>query len=104
MGNNQEVLNLKRTGTKILNLDKKFVMPGLVESHTHALWGACKKLFDVSVDFTSSLDDLLAATKSRVAQASQNTIVIGGPWRIDMFENINENPKNILDRLAPDTP
>ncbi len=104
VGNDQEVLNLKRPGTKILNFDKKFVMPGLVESHTHALWGACKKLFDVSVDFTSSLDNLLAATKSRVAQASQNTIVIGGPWRIDMFDNINENPKNILDRLAPDTP
>ena len=67
VGNDQEVLNLKRPGTKILNFDKKFVMPGLVESHTHALWGACKKLFDVSVDFTSSLDDLLAATKSRVA-------------------------------------
>ena len=88
VGNDQEVLNLKRPGTKILNFDKKFVMPGLVESHTHALWGACKELFDVSVDFTSSLDDLLAATKSRVAQASQNTIVIGWPGRIDMFENI----------------
>ena len=32
-----------------------------------------------------------------------NTVVIGGPWRIDMLENIDENPKNILDRLAPDT-
>ena len=42
--------------------------------------------------------------KSRVALASQNTVVIGGPWRIDMLENIDENPKNILDRLAPDTP
>ena len=63
-----------------------------------------RNFFYVSVDFTSSLDDLLAATKSRVAQASQNTIVIDGPWRIDMYENINENPKNILDRLAPDIP
>ena len=104
VGNDEDVLNLKQSGTKIVNLYKKFLMPGLVESHTHALWGACKKLFDVSVDFNSSLDDLLGATKSRVAMASQDTVVIGGPWRIDMLENIDENPKNILDRLAPDTP
>jgi len=104
VGNDEDVLNLKQSGTKIVNLYKKFLMPGLVESHTHALWGACKKLFDVSVNFNSSLDDLLGATKSRVAMASQDTVVIGGPWRIDMLENIDENPKNILDRLAPDTP
>ena len=104
VGNDEDILNLKQSGTKIVNLYKKFLMPGLVESHTHALWGACKKLFDVSVNFNSSLDDLLGATKSRVAMASQDTVVIGGPWRIDMFENINENHKNILDRLDPDTP
>ena len=43
------------------------------------------------------------ATKSRDAMASQDTVVIGGPWRIDMLENIDENPKNILDRLILQT-
>ena len=42
VGNDEDILNLKQSGTKIVNLYKKFLMPGLVESHTHALWGACR--------------------------------------------------------------
>ena len=30
VGNDQDVLNLNQSGRKIVNLDKKFLMPGLV--------------------------------------------------------------------------
>ena len=49
VGSASDVLNLSGPGTKIHDLSGRFVMPGLVESHTHALWGACRTLFDIYV-------------------------------------------------------
>lgn len=39
VGRDSEVMNLAGPGTRIADLKGLFVMPGLVESHTHALWG-----------------------------------------------------------------
>ena len=46
VGGDADVLNLAGPGTKLNNMHGRFMMPGLVESHTHALWGACRDLLE----------------------------------------------------------
>ena len=65
IGSDEDILHLKQPNTKVFNFENKYVMPGLVESHTHALWGSCKRLFDISIDFSSSLDNLLDEVRKK---------------------------------------
>ena len=43
IGSDKEILHLRQPNTQLFNFENKYVMPGLVESHTHALWGSCKR-------------------------------------------------------------
>ena len=45
----------------------KSILPGLVESHTHALWGACQELYEVNVNYGASYGELMAAVRSQLA-------------------------------------
>ena len=101
IGSDKEILHLRRPNTKLFNFENKYVMPGLVESHTHALWGSCKRLFDISIDFKSSIDNLLDEVRKKTNEVSNSTIIVGGPWRYDMINSFSENPKKILDEVSP---
>lgn len=100
IGCNAEVLNMSGPGTTIHDMRGQFIMPGLVESHTHALWGACRDLFDVYVGYTASFGDLLEAVTVRVTQRPKGDVIYGGPWRLDMRQKMGENPKEILDQIS----
>jgi len=100
IGNSSDVLNLSGKNTVLHNLAGQFVMPGLVESHTHALWGACRELFDVYVGFGATLDKLLSAVGERAATTPHGEIIHGGPWRHDMREQMGANPCALLDSIS----
>ncbi len=102
VGADKDVLNLQGPHTKLHDLYGQFVMPGLVESHTHALWGACRTLYDIYVGFAASLDQLLEATRDRCKQNSPDQIVYGGPWRPVMREEMGANPRALLDAISTD--
>lgn len=100
VGSQSEVLHMSGPGTRVHNLHNRFVMPGLVESHTHALWGACRTLFDIYVGFSASLTDLLEAVRERCRRNDPNEIVYGGPWRPVMRSQMGTNPKELLDAIS----
>jgi predicted amidohydrolase YtcJ len=100
VGSNEDVLNLVGPGTVKYNLFGKFIMPGIIESHTHALWGACRDLFDVYVGYNASFNDLIHATKERVQKIVPGEVVFGGPWRLDMRQQMGSNPREVLDQIS----
>lgn len=100
VGTSDEIANLSGPGTKIYDLHGQFVMPGLVESHSHALWGACRTLFDIYVGFGASLDDLLLAVRERCDRDAPDQIVYGGPWRPAMRDEMGDNPRELLDQIS----
>ena len=104
IGLDKDVANLSGPVTNVTNLHGRFVMPGLVESHTHALWGACRDLFDVYVGYDASLDTLINATRVRVTQLPPGNFIYGGPWRLDMRAEMGADPKAILDNISSEHP
>lgn len=100
VGRDADVLNLAGAHTKIHNLHGRYVLPGLVESHTHALWGACRELFDVYVGYEATLQGLLDAVRVRAASLSPGMVVHGGPWRQDMRDQIDGPPRLLLDSIS----
>ena len=100
IGTEADVLPLSGPDTKIHRLHGRFMMPGLVESHTHALWGACRTLYDVYVGFGASLSDLLEAVRDRCRQNAPDQVVYGGPWRPVMRPDMGSNPRDLLDAIS----
>lgn len=103
-GNSRQIESLAGETTVIRDMGGAFAMPGLIESHTHALWGACRDLFEVYVGYGASAEDLADALSRRVATLPTGTWITGGPWRLDMRGSLGMSPRQWLDQLAPDHP
>ncbi len=100
VGRSSDLANLVGPGTTTHQLHGRFVMPGLIESHTHALWGACRTLFDIYVGFDASLSDLLNAVRERCQRNDPTQVVFGGPWRPAMRSEMGVNPRALLDAIS----
>lgn len=90
--------------TKVHDLGSRFVMPGLIDAHTHALWGACRDNFEVFVGYDADLDALIEGVSARVSTAPAGEWIAGGPWKLQYREELGHRPKELLDRVAPDHP
>jgi predicted amidohydrolase YtcJ len=104
VGTSEDIAVLAGPGTHRQSLHGAFVMPGLIESHTHALWGACRDLFDAYVGYTASTDQLAGAVRTRAAELPAGTWITGGPWRLDMRADLGMTPRDWLDQIAPAHP
>ena len=102
VGHEADVLNLAGPGTVINQLHGRFIMPGLIESHTHALWGACRSLFDVYVGFDADLTELLDEVRQHCKMKNPEQVVFGGPWRPAMRPEMGTNPLELLDNISTD--
>ncbi|UYV39220.1 amidohydrolase [Rhodobacteraceae bacterium D3-12] len=90
--------------TKRVSLAGRFVMPGLIESHTHALMGACRDLFQIYVGYTATTGQLADAVRQKAADTDKGAWISGGPWRYQMRDDLGMTPREWLDALAPEHP
>ncbi|SDE51214.1 amidohydrolase [Ruegeria marina] len=104
MGSTTEIESLAGEMTERHDLGGQFAMPGLIESHTHALWGACRDLFLVYVGYSASAEQLADAIRARAATLPKGDWITGGPWRLDMRPKLGMTPRAWLDAIAPDHP
>ena len=104
VGTDAEIKALAGAGTKHTQLHGRHIMPGLIESHTHALWGACRDLFDVYTGYSASLSELLQATRKRAANLPAGSTVHGGPWRHEMRSEMGQCPRTLLDKISREHP
>src|SRR5688572_30796744 len=72
-GNDEDVLTLKGPQTEMVNLGGKLVIPGLIDSHSHAA-NACLTEFDHPIPDMASVGDVLNYFKARAA------VVPEGEW------------------------
>ncbi|MGI9357389.1 MAG: amidohydrolase [Rhizobiaceae bacterium] len=104
VGSDADILHLAKPRTEMSDLHGKQLLPGFVESHTHALWGACQDLFEVSVGYGSTYADLMGAVRSRVMNSKDGRLLTGGPWRRDLRQQMGPNPRKTLDAISTDIP
>jgi len=79
IGKDDEILALKGIDTKVVDLGRKFVMPGFNDAHLHLAEGGFQKL---SVDMTGvkSLAEFRERLQARVATAGPREWILGGGW------------------------
>jgi hypothetical protein len=101
VGSNEDMKAVTGKNTKTVNLKGKMVMPGLVDTHIHALRGALTAL-GVLFPVSSTVDDIKAAIKKHIAdkKLKKGDWIEGSKWAID-YHKLNAK---MLDDVAPDNP
>lgn len=101
VGSDADVAALAGPGTRVVHLHGRTVWPGLIDSHTHGLWGACRDLFEVFPGLGAPLQAVLDGVAARAASTAPGAWIVGGPWRPFDRASFGPRPADVLDRVAP---
>ncbi len=90
--------------TQLIDLNGKFVMPGVQDMHLHPVDGGIKGRFECVFGDTLTADEIVREVAACVARVEPGTWIQGGQWGAALLEN---NPTGLLDKLdaiSPDHP
>ena len=102
VGSNADVAKFKGDDTTVIELSGRFVMPGFIDAHTHALNGADDKA-NLHIRQPGDKDALLAEIKAYAEANPDLNVIRGSSWNLGVFPNDNP-PKELLDEIVPDRP
>jgi hypothetical protein len=103
LGKNNEIEKYKGDKTKIIDLQGKTVLPGLIDAHMHfPLLGM--RLKQLYLDNTKSVEEALAIISKEVKKAQPGEWITGRGWHT-VYWNMKEYPDNSgLNEIAPNNP
>ena len=101
VGTNRQINRLIGDDTKVLNLDGKTVVPGLIDTHIHvADYGRCLMWLDLTT--AKSITELQRLLKEKAAQTQAGKWIVGRGWNQSCLKRM---PKTTdLDAATPDNP
>src|SRR5216683_6912675 len=103
VGSNDEILQTKGPQTKLLDLQGKTVLPGLIDSHVHPT-GACLTEYDHPIPEMESIQDVLDYVKARARVLSPGEWITVDQVFITRLREQRYPTKDELDRAAPNNP
>ena len=104
VGTNQSIKDTLGRNTKLVNLEGKTVLPGLIDSHTHpgGSWGAyIIRGVACGPDFTS-VDEILENIKKKVSETPKRNWILG--YSMDDVKMGRYPTKQELDSVSPENP
>jgi predicted amidohydrolase YtcJ len=105
VGSDQEVTSLAGPATRVINLQGRSVLPGLIDNHTHVIRGGLSFNMELRWDGVKTLGDAMTMLKRQVAitPAPQWVRVVGG-FTEQQFAEKRLPTIAELNAVAPDTP
>jgi predicted amidohydrolase YtcJ len=105
VGNNDEVMRLADSNTKVVNLNRRRALPGLIDSHLHFIRGGLNYNMELRWDGIPSLADAMRRLQAQAARtpAPQWVRIIGGFTEMQFAEKRLPTLDEI-NAAAPDTP
>lgn len=85
VGKSDEIAEMARGATRVIDLDGKAVVPGLIESHAHLLsMGRAMMILDLSG--TASEDEIAGRVRARTAEIAPGQWIEGRGWDQNLWE------------------
>lgn len=103
VGSDEEVLRLRDETTRVVDLQGKMVLPGLIDSHTHPT-GAAMYEFDHSVPDMETIGDVLAYVRARAEAAKEGEWIVIQQVFITRLREQRYPTRDELDQAAPNNP
>lgn len=107
VGRNADLVPCIGPSTTVVDLHGRTVLPGLIDTHTHALkWaeGIVRGEVDVTYPLVRSIEDVLGKVADRVAKAGPGQWVTGAGWDDAKFAEHRYISRRDLDAVAPRNP
>ena len=102
VGSSEQIKELRKKNTQMIDLEGKTIIPGFIDAHTHAaLVGlvASDVIVDCHIPPLNSTNEILKKIKERVDKTSKGEVIMGH-GRFDQPYPTKEQ----LDQVAPDNP
>jgi predicted amidohydrolase YtcJ len=91
--------------TKVVDLGKRFAMPGIVDAHVHPVMGGLKTLYECNFPFSATPDQVATVVAACAAKLPAGAWLRGGQWDSGFFDTYRlESPRGFLDRITDRQP
>ena len=101
VGSNDDMKAVTGKGTEVINLHGKMVMPGIIDTHIHAVRGGLGQLYFCQFPVESSVAQIQAAVKKCAARKKKGEWIEGKTWDSALSKKVTAAD---LDKVAPDNP
>ncbi|MEQ9564120.1 MAG: amidohydrolase family protein, partial [Woeseiaceae bacterium] len=109
VGSDEEISAYIGPGTRVIELDGRFVMPGFIEGHGHYLGlGRAKQILDLRN--VANWQEVVTMVAGAVDKAKPGEWIFGRGWHQDKWDSVPEDavdgvPRNdTLNAVSPDNP
>jgi hypothetical protein len=103
VGSNEDIFQAKGSKTEMVDLQGKTVLPGLIDSHTHAS-GAAMTEFDHPIPDMETIQDVLDYFKGRAAVVKEGDWIVLQQVFITRLKEQRYPSREELDRVCPKNP
>jgi len=103
VGRNEDIFQTRGTKTEMVDLQGKTVLPGLIDSHTHAS-GAAMTEFDHPLPDMETIQDVLGYFKARAAVLKEGEWIVLRQVFITRLKEQRYPTREELDRACPKNP
>lgn len=89
--------------TKVVDVEGKTVIPGLMDSHMHAMFAAMD-LQNVALDKCRTMDDMVALLKERADKEPAGKWIKGAAWNELSWTDGKKPDRYVLDKVSTEHP
>jgi len=103
VGTDEEVGSVVGEATQVIDLEGRFVMPGVLDLHAHPFITPWYGSMNLSLQQPGDADAILEEVRAYAEAQPNKEWIIGGQWLLGVFPD--DNPlKALLDEVVPDRP
>ena len=105
VGTTADIRKTANAKTRVIDLQGRTVIPGLIDSHQHAIRAGLTFTTEVNWVGVPSLAEALDRIRQRAAAAKAGTwIIVGGGWTSNQFKERRRPTQAELEMAAPNNP
>jgi hypothetical protein len=104
VGSNAEIRRLLQPETKLVDLQGRTVLPGLIDAHGHVAALGMFGLGRIDLSSAKSFDELVAVIAERVKEAKPGEWIVGGRWDHESWPDKKLPTHEKLSAVSPENP
>ena len=103
VGSNAEIEALKESGTQVIDLAGRFVMPGFNDAHVHLASGGQAQL-EVNLEGARTIEEVQQRIRARLAEVKPGEWIVGRGWDHTLWPDKKFPNRRQLDAVSKDHP